>query len=304
MHCSKGGQTMIREIRKKSFKISTAVLYLLMAVVAVLSVIPVLFVLAVSLTGEEAIRMYGYQLIPKNFTLEAYRFVFIQAGDIFSAYKVTMTVTILGTLMSLLVTALLAYPLSRNDFVLRRSLSFYVYFTLLFSGGIVPTYILVSKYLHLRDSLLALILPLMVPAFNVLLLRNFFATVPAEIIESAKIDGSGEYRTFFTIVIPVSLPGLATIGLFSSLAYWNDWFNSMLYIDTSSKYPLQFLLQRIMNTIDFIKNTNDPQMRQLELPQESARMAMSIMAMGPIVLAYPFFQKYFVRGLTVGAVKG
>lgn len=295
---------MIREIRKKSFKISTAVLYLLMAVVAVLSVIPVLFVLAVSLTGEEAIRMYGYQLIPKNFTLEAYRFVFIQAGDIFSAYKVTMTVTILGTLMSLLVTALLAYPLSRNDFVLRRSLSFYVYFTLLFSGGIVPTYILVSKYLHLRDSLLALILPLMVPAFNVLLLRNFFATVPAEIIESAKIDGSGEYRTFFTIVIPVSLPGLATIGLFSSLAYWNDWFNSMLYIDTSSKYPLQFLLQRIMNTIDFIKNTNDPQMRQLELPQESARMAMSIMAMGPIVLAYPFFQKYFVRGLTVGAVKG
>jgi len=274
---------------------------------AIACVVPVLFVLSISLTSEDQILKNGYRLLPESFTLDAYTFVFRQAKSLLTAYKISVLVTVIGTFLSVLVTSLMAYPMSRSNFTFRKGLSFYVYFTMLFTGGIVPTYIVISRisrFFDIKDSLFVLIFPILVPAFHVLLLRNFFSTLPNEIIESARVDGAGEFFTFLKIVIPLSLPGIATIGLFSSLMYWNDWFNAMLYIESSSKYPIQYLLQKIMNSVDFIKNNSNVIPGSMQIPQESIRMALCIIVMGPIILAYPFFQKYFVKGLTIGAVKG
>lgn len=268
------------------------------------ALLPFLLVLSTSLSSEEVIGKLGYSLIPRSFTFDAYRYIFIQSGTLINSYGVTLFVTVAGTVMSLLLTTSFAYPLARRNFTLRNPLSLYVFFTMLFNGGVIPTYILVSRYLHLKDSLFALIFPYLITPFNLLLIRNFFSTVPEAIIESAKIDGASEYRTFFKIIIPASLPGIATIGLFSTLGYWNDWFQALLYIDSEKKIPLQFLLQRIMSTVEYISSSNNSQIRSMRLPRESARMAMCILAIGPVVFAYPFFQKYFIRGLTVGSIKG
>ncbi|BBH22725.1 ABC transporter permease [Paenibacillus baekrokdamisoli] len=278
---------------------------------ALICVFPFLFVLIISFTDEMSLAENGYRLIPNKWSYSAYEFIFKSGDQLLRSYAVTIFVTVVGTLISLAIIAFYAYAISRPTFRYRGFFSFIAFFTMLFNGGLVPTYIVTTQVLHLKDSIWALILPMCVNAFYILVLRTFFQTmIPDGIIESGKIDGAGEFRVFFSIVLPISLPGIATVGLFCTLAYWNDWFNALLYIDGNPNIvPLQAMLMRIENNLKFITSNsalaNSGQSLELlrSLPQETSRMAMVVLATGPIVLAYPFFQRYFVQGLTIGAVK-
>lgn len=287
---------------------SNIILSVILGICALMCVYPVLLLIGVSFTDEKSLTMAGYNIIPSKFSLEGYKYVLNDSTQLLSSYGTSLTVTIIGTLLSLIVVALLAYPLSRQYFKHRNAISFFVFFTMLFNGGLVPSYIINSHYLHLTNTILALILPSMVSAFNVILLRTYFSmNIPDSLIESAKIDGAGEWLTFIKIILPISGPGLATIGLFSTIGYWNDWFNALLYINNNKIVPLQLLLMRIENSIEFLQsNTSvaNGQAQLVNLPSETARMAIVVLAIGPIVLAYPYFQKYFVKGMTMGAVKG
>ncbi|OCT10762.1 sugar ABC transporter permease [Paenibacillus pectinilyticus] len=274
----------------------------ILLIVSILCIIPLLLVVSASFSDETAISEYGYRLIPKVWSLFAYKYVLSEPKQILQAYGVTALVTSIGTVISLLVSSLLAYTLSRQSFVLRKPLSFYVFFTMLFNGGIVPTYILVTQYLHLKNSIWALIIPYIVIPWFVLLLRSYFTQIPESLIESAKMEGAEELRIFFQIVIPLSLPAMATIGLFIILMYWNDWYLALMYVDTPRIYPLQYLLYSIMENINAI--SANPQTMGIALPGQTARMAIAVLATGPILFAFMFVQRFFVRGLTVGAVKG
>ncbi|WP_317951233.1 carbohydrate ABC transporter permease, partial [Rossellomorea marisflavi] len=213
-----------------------------------------------------------------------------------------------GTFLSVTVISMYAYAISRKQFKFRKQFTFIAFFTMLFSGGMVPFYIVMTQFLDLKNTMWALILPMAVNAFYIIIMRTFFLrSVPEAILESARIDGAGEMRIFLTIVLPLSIPGIATIALFSTLAYWNDWFNALLFIDDPNKIPLQSLLMRIENNMDFIKQnamlSNQNSAILKSIPQDSARMAMVVIATLPIALSYPFFQKYFIKGLTIGGVK-
>ncbi len=273
------------------------------------TVLPLLLVFMVSLTDEMTIIRNGYSFFPAKISLEAYRYLFLDSFTIIRAYGVTIVVTLTGTGMGLCLTALLSYPLSRRDFPFQKPLAFFIFFTILFNGGLVPWYLVFTQLVNVKDSVWGLIIPgLLLNGFFVLIMRTFFATsIPMAIIESAYMDGAGEFRIFAQIVLRLSTPVLATIGLFYTLNYWNDWFNSMVYINNSKIYSLQYLLNRILLNIQFlVQNTrNNHASEQIAaMPTETVRMAMAIIGIGPIVLAYPFFQKYFIKGLTVGAVKG
>lgn len=269
--------------------------------------IPVLMILSVSFSDEQDIVKYGYQLIPRAPTLNAYQFILRDTSVFVDAYIVTISVTIAGTLCCLLLTSMLAYALSRKEVRYRNQLSFYVYFTLLFGGGLVPYYILITRTLHLNNTPYVLVVTMLVSPVHVLIMKNFFKALPDEIVESARIDGSGEFRTFLQIIVPLSTPSLATIGLFAALAYWNDWFTCAMYIDNPKLYMLQYLLQSLMNTITVLmQNINASRQMDIalqSLPNETARMAMCMLSIGPIILLYPFLQRFFVKGLTLGAVK-
>lgn len=272
-------------------------------------VMPMLLVLAISLTPNKEIGLYGYQLLPKHITLEAYVYILKYYTQIYKSYGVTIFVTVTGTLLGLAMTSMLAYPLSRKDVKYRNGISLFLFFTMLFNGGLVASYILITRYLQLKNTIWVLILPMLVSPWNVMLMRNFFSTgVPFSIIEAAKIDGSSEFGAFLKIVIPISKPTFATIGLFLALGYWNDWWLALMYIDEQSLYPLQYTLQSILLNIQVMLNnvnlSNQMQDALSEVPMESSRMALCMMAVIPILFAYPFFQKYIVSGLTVGAVKG
>jgi len=298
--------------RTRNFQQITAgwnvVINLIAGLFAFLCVFPFLFVAIISFTDEKTLATDGYRIIPAKWSLGAYRYVF-QTGDmLLRSYGVTILVTVIGTIVSLVMISLYAYAISRRSFAYRRFFSLYAVFTMLFSGGMIPTYIVVTQLLHLKNSIWALILPLAMNAFYVMILRTFYQTsVPEAIIESGKIDGAGEFLIFLRLVLPLSLPGLATIGLFSTLGYWNDWFNALLYIDDPNKVPLQSMLMRIESSMQFIQqnSANSPiSLAVLQsLPQDTARMAMVVLATVPIIFAYPFFQRYFVQGLTVGSVK-
>jgi len=275
---------------------------------AFLCVFPFLFVVIISFTDEGVLARDGYKLIPSQWSLEAYRYVFQTGDTLLRSYGVTIFVTVVGTIVSLLFIAFYAYAISRKSFKFRNFFAFFAFFTMLFNGGLVPTYIIVTQLLGLKDTIWALILPLAVNAFYIMILRTFYSTsVPDAIIESGKIDGAGEFRIFLKLVLPLSLPGLATIGLFSTLGYWNDWFNALLYIDNPNLVPLQSMLMRIETSMQFILQNSQNSSLSLEalrsLPQDTSRMAMVVLATGPIIFAYPFFQRYFIQGLTVGAVK-
>jgi putative aldouronate transport system permease protein len=277
---------------------------------AFLCVFPFIFVLILSLTDESSMLIHGYRLIPVKWSVYAYSYIFHTGEQLFLSYKVTIFITVVGTFLTVTCTTLYAYAISRNSFTYRRFFTFMSFFTMLFGGGLVPSYIVATQLLHLKDTIWALILPMMMNAFYILILRTFFKTmVPDAIIESGKMDGAGEFRVLFLLVLPISLPGIATIALFSTLGYWNDWFNALLYIESDSLVPLQALLMRIENNMQFIiQNSallNSGQGKELliSLPQETSRMAMVVLVTGPIVLAYPFFQRYFIQGLTIGAVK-
>ena len=279
--------------------------YAFIILFAIACLVPLLLVLSSSFTSQAALNQFGYRIFPKDFSIEAYSMLF-KSGTVLPSYGVTFFVTIVGTVLSMLVTCACAYAISCKSMYYRSKIAFFIYFTMLFSGGLVPTYLWVTKYLHLSDSLWSLILPSLVNAWNLLLMRNFFNGIPEALSESARIDGANDMIILFKIILPISLPGIATVGLFYALAYWNEWYKALLYIHTEWKYPLQYLIMRIQKDIQFVQQNAAQAGVQTEglIPAETVQMATAVVTIGPIVLLYPFLQKYFVQGLTVGSVKG
>lgn len=286
--------------------LASGAIHLTFVVFALLCVVPLLSIVAISLTSDQEIGRFGYRLIPHTIDVEAYRVMLGAPQQLVRAYGVTMFITAVGTLAALLVCSMLAYAISRRDYRYRRQVTLYIFVTMLFNGGLVPWYILISRYLHMKDTLFALIVPYLVVQWYVILLRTFFQKLPVSLIESAKLDGAREYRIFFTIVLPLSKPALATVGLLLSLQYWNDWWLSLLFIDGNTRIiPLQYLLYQTMSNIEFISQNVDKfsALGNIAFPAESARMAIVVLAAGPMLFIFPFFQKYFVKGLTVGSLK-
>ncbi|MCR4618691.1 MAG: carbohydrate ABC transporter permease [Lachnospiraceae bacterium] len=288
----------------KGERLYSFIVYLIAGVFCIFCIYPFTIILGSSFETEANFAKYGFSIIPRDFTTQAYKVVL---GDpqIYRAYAVTIFTTVVGTLFSLLMTILMAYPLSLKKLKYRNVITFFTYFTMLFSGGLVPTYLLISRTLGLTNSIWVLILPVAFSAWNMLLLRNFFAGIPKELSESAYIDGAGDFTVLWQIILPISKPGLATIGLFYALSYWNQWFNAMLYIDDSKLFPLQYLLMRMLRNMDAMKEmARTVGISVGEVPANSLRMATTVVVIGPIVLLYPYAQKYFTSGMTVGAIKG
>ena len=304
-------------MKKKSLKKSgrkkisgvNVVGYLFCGLIALVCLIPFIMVLAASFTSEEAISLYGFSLWPKEFSLEAYKAVLKSPAVVAKAYLVTITLTLAGTAIGLLLQTMTAYVLSRRDFEWRGGFSFFFYFTTLFNGGLVSIYILMTRYLGLKNSYLALLLPLLFNVYNLLIMKSYMLSVPESLIDAAKIDGCGDFMMLFQVVMPLVRPALATVGLFIALAYWNDWYNAMLYISDNEMFPLQYFLYEQINNIQAYRKilssaASGAVAAAFNLPTQSLKMALTVVATGPIVFAYPFVQKYFVQGITIGAVKG
>ncbi|SDC94707.1 putative aldouronate transport system permease protein [Paenibacillus sp. UNCCL117] len=271
-------------------------------------VIPLLFIVSVSFTNEDSLILDGFKLIPEKLDFTAYEYIFSNPGSLIDAYTVTALQAFAGTLLGLLFMSMCAYSLSRPNFKARKAVSFYLFFTLIFSGGLIPTYILMTQYLNLGNSFWVYIFhPWLVYAFYVIIIRTFFQGLPPSLAESAKVDGAGEIRIFFQIVLPISKPVLATVALLTLLDRWNNWFTTFLFISDMKLYTLQFLLQKILldaQTFQAMMENAPPGIVAPKIPTESLRYAMCIVAAGPMLFVFPFFQKYFTKGLTVGAVKG
>jgi putative aldouronate transport system permease protein len=279
--------------------------YILITLIAFTCLFPFILLVSGSFTSEQAIRFAGYSILPREFTMEAYEVIFKYPEKVARAYGVSIMITLVGTVGGLFLISMTAYVISRKSFKYRNLISFFFYFTTLFNGGMVCTYIFYIRYLHLKDNLLAIILPGMFNIFYLLIMRSFIAAIPPALIESAKIDGAGEFRIFSRIILPIIPSGLATIGLFMALGYWNDWYNAMLYINSAEKYPLQYMLyDLLMRTQALSQIAGQVGIRVESLPTQSLKLAMAAVATGPIILLYPFVQKYFIAGVTVGAVKG
>lgn len=285
--------------------ITNIIANIILAVSAIACVFPFIFVIIISLTSEQSLLEHGYSIFPKEWSLDAYKYLIQSGGALAQSYMVTIVVTILGTIINVSMVSSYAYAISRKGFKYRRQFTFLVFFTMLFGGGMVPSYIVMTQVLGLKNTIWALILPLAFNSFNIIVMRTFFQkSVPDSIIESARIDGASEFRIFTKIVIPLAIPGIATIALFSTLAYWNDWFNAMLYIDYQNLVPLQHMLMKIEKNMEFIRQNAMLSGEVMSaLPQESVRMAMVVVSTLPIACTYPFFQKYFISGLTIGGVK-
>ena len=285
--------------------ITNIIANIILAVSAIACVFPFIFVIIISLTSEQSLLEHGYSIFPKEWSLDAYKYLLQSGGALAQSYMVTIVVTILGTIINVSMVSSYAYAISRKGFKYRRQFTFLVFFTMLFGGGMVPSYIVMTQVLGLKNTIWALILPLAFNSFNIIVMRTFFQkSVPDSIIESARIDGASEFRIFTKIVIPLAIPGIATIALFSTLAYWNDWFNAMLYIEYQNLVPLQHMLMKIEKNMEFIRQNAMLSGEVMSaLPQESVRMAMVVVSTLPIACTYPFFQKYFISGLTIGGVK-
>lgn len=282
------------------------VVCVLILVFCAMCVIPFVIAISASLSDERQLLREGYSLLPRGFRLQAYCMLF-STSQIFDSYKVSLFVTAVGTILSMTVTAMMAYPLAVKKLKYRGAISFFAYFTMLFNGGLIPTYMLISKYLGMRDTVWVMILPVLVNPWNLFLLRNFFAAIPAELHESARIDGANDVRILWQIILPVSLPALATVALFYGVAYWNQWYNAMLYIEDPSLFPLQYLIMRMMRNVELMKQMAGQAgfaVDMSSMPSTTSKMATAIVTIGPIIAAYPFAQKYFTSGLIVGSVKG
>lgn len=289
--------------------VSEFILNVIFVLLSLACILPVILVIVVSFTHSDSLLNHGYSFLPTEWSMIAYKTLFKDFSTIAAAYRVSIGVTVVGTMLSVLLMALYAYPISRQDYPYRSFFTFFLFFTMLFNGGLVSRYMIYTQTLNLKDSYIALILPLLIVPFNVIIMRTFFqTTIHPALIESARIDGASELRIFIRIVLPLSLPVLATMGLFATIIYWNDWFNSLLFINKEPMYPVQYLMMRTLKDVQYIRENMtlaamNPELLK-NLPNESLQMAMAFIGMGPILLVYPFFQKYFVKGLTVGAVKG
>lgn len=311
-HLRKDDSTMKRA-KKDLSQISARaniILNIIFLLYSIACILPLLLILGVSFSSEKSLVDYGYRLIPVHWSLEAYKYVFKSTTSILRAYGITIYATIAGTVLSVLVTTMFAYPLSRKDFKYRNIFAFIVFFTMIFNGGMIADYMIYVSMLHLKNNLIVYLLPFLLVPWNVILMRTFLSSsIPDSLIEAARIDGAGEFLIFNRVVLPLSLPALATIALFTAISIWNDWYTPLLYITDPKMYNLQYTMYMILTNVSFLKSNvslmGGEALKLLQnLPTQSVRMAMCIISIGPIVFAYPFLQKYFVKGLTVGAVKG
>ncbi len=295
-------------IRQRDKMLFNTLGYLLVSLFGLACVLPFLLIVITSFTSESSLMRNGYTFFIKEFSTEAYGLAFRNPSRILWAYRNTVCVTIIGASMSVMLSSMTGYVLQRKDFQGRNGISLFFFFTTLFNGGLVPWYILCTRYLGFKNNYIALLLPMMFSVWHMIIAKNFMRSIPYEITESAKIDGANDLRIFFQLILPLCKPLVATLGLFSALAYWNDWYNSMLFITKEQKMSLQYFLQEMINSIQALKNLvsmgADPGSVMISLPQETMKMAMTVITTGPIILLYPFVQRYFVKGLTIGAVKG
>lgn len=294
------------KIADTSQKVISVFSYIFLTIVAILCLFPFILMVSSSFSSEGAIMKYGFTLWPKEFSTFAYKIIFQNPDYILGSYVVTILITAIGTTVGLILIAMTGYALQRPDFEYRNKISFYIYFTTLFSGGLIPFFLLITKYLGLKDNYLAILLPSLMSPWLIILMKNFLKSIPHAITESAKIDGAGDFTIFAKIILPMAKPALATVGLFLALGYWNEWYNSMLFLSPSVKYrPLQLFLYNTITQADFIRNSAaSSNIPPQDVPLESMKMATAVVAIGPVVLFYPFVQKYFIQGITIGAVKG
>ena len=293
--------------KNKSFQVFA---HIVMLFLALCCIFPFVLLIMASLTEEQTLIRNGYSLFPEKFSLESYLYMFKSSNKIFRAYGVTILTTLIGTVSGLTMTVLMAYPLSRRDLPGRNFMAFYVFFTMLFSGGLVPHYIMYTRYIKINNTLLALIVPsLLVNAFYVIMMRTYFSTnIPEAVIEAARIDGAGEWRILLSVVLPMSVPMIATMTLLIGLSYWNDWKNGLYYLQQNkSLYSIQVLLNDMLRDVQALKSGMDSasaaEIAQT-MPSTGIKMAIAVVGVLPVLIVYPFFQKYFVKGITVGAVKG
>ena len=282
---------------------------LFMILLALCCLFPFLLLVMSSFTDETTLIREGYSIFPSKFGTESYDSLWTNADQIGRAYSITVLITVVGTIASLLMTVMMAYPLSRKEFVGRNVCAFYVFFTMLFNGGLVPTYIMYTRYLHIKNTLWALLIPsLLISAFYVIMMRTYFTTnIPEAVIEAARIDGAGEWRILFTIVLPMSLPMIATMALLIGLGYWNDWKNGLYYLTDSRLFSIQNMLNNMLKDVQFLKSGADASAASdvlQDMPSVGIKMAIAVIGAVPVMIVYPFFQKYFVKGITIGAVKG
>lgn len=297
-------------VRLNRIKPQTNVLFNIMfTIFAAISIIPVIFVFIISITSEESIRMHGYRFWPAEFSAEAYKFLVNEGDSIVRAFGISVLVAVVGTLLGLILTSTMGYVISRSNYKLNGFMTMVVFIPMIFNGGMLSSYVINIQLLHLKDTVWALILPLCVSSFNVIICKTFFKTnIPESVFESAQIDGASQFVTFTRIALPLAKPMMATIALFLCFGYWNDWFQASLYITNTRLYSLQALLNSIQRSIEMMANNPtlglSLQAYWNAMPKEGARMAMAVIIIVPIACTYPFFQKYFISGLTVGAVKG
>lgn len=282
---------------------------LVMVFFALASLFPFLLLFMSSISSENSLIRDGYSLWPAEFGIDSYAYISRNLSQIGRAYAITIFVTAVGTVASMLMTIFMAYPLSRKEFIGRKPLSFFVFFTMLFNGGLVPTYIMYTRYFDIKNTIWALIVPaLLVNAFYVIIMRTYFSTnVPEAVVEAARIDGANEFRILFTVVLPISLPMIATLGLLIGLGYWNDWRNGLYYLTDSRLYSMQNMLNQMLRDVQFLRSGADASAAadlMRDLPSVGIRMAIAVVGAVPVLVVYPFFQKYFVKGITIGAVKG
>ena len=308
---------MADNTKKKSLRLNSVstgteiVIHIILGLFCLCCIIPFIFVIIISFSSEASIRQIGYSFIPAEWSVEAFQYAFQKLPQIWRSYFNSIFITVIGTVLSTLMCALYSYVLYRPDFKFRGFFNFFSFFTMIFGGGLVPTYIICSQVLGLNENYAALIVPLLVNPFNIIVMRTFFqSSVPLELIEAATIDGSGEYNTLFRVVAPIAKPGVATIALLNALVFWNDWYLSLLYIKRNKVLqPLQALLMELQNNVEYL-NRMAGQMgaaainEAAKMPSQSLRMVLVVLIVVPIACAYPFFQQYIVSGLSVGSVKG
>lgn len=289
-----------------SDKVISIVSYLSLSVLSIFCLYPLLLTLSVSLSDENTILKYGFKLIPDKFSLDAYWYIWNFSGSkILNSYGITLIVTVVGTISALLVTSMMAYTMSQPNIKYRNVISLFSYFTVIFSAGIVPWYIVCVSILHLKNTFFALFLPFLVNVFYLFLLKNYFQAIPSALVESVKIDGANDFTIFFKIVVPLSKTALLTVGFFYALQFWNDWWLPIMLISKSNLFTLQYYLFSMLTNVQALANGNNSSMASaIKLPTETVKMSVTIITIGPIIFLYPFIQKYFVKGLVVGAIKG